>query len=246
MKNKNSWKNSLIKIFGGTFLREIMLRLHVRLWLNLPKHQTLDLVLMKLHYPLWIKSRSSQSTFSQLSPKWSMTSLPFHLRYPYLLSSWKQCNETTFETKVQWKLQNSLWHARVAILAASDITALLWFSILTLHRLFSHSRLATRARRFLSLFFFWLHVTSLSEFHLQFWQSCFFTVVLLFTPSGSNPRTALLLRTEMRIFKDDKMSPLFQEVIVTSSIAKFNWNKYQMKDMDIIFPLIPHESVWIC
>ena len=111
-----------------------------------------------------------------------MTSLPFHLRYPYLLS--KQCNETTFGTKVQWELQNSLWHAKVALLAASDITALLWFSILTLHRLFSHSRLATRAR-FLSLFFYWLHVTSLSEFHFQFWQSCFFTFVLLFTPSGS-------------------------------------------------------------
>ena len=34
-------------------------------------------------------------------------------------------------------------------------------------------------------------------------------------------RAALLLRTEMSILKNDKMSPLFQEVIVASSMAQF-------------------------
>jgi len=56
-------------------------------------------------------------------------------------------------------------------------------------------------------------------------------------------RTALLLRTDMRILKDDKMSPLFQEVIVASLVAQFPKTGYQIKDMDIIFPLIPHECV---
>ena len=57
--------------------------------------------------------------------------------------------------------------------------------------------------------------------------------------------TALLLKTEMSILKADKMSPLFQEVIVASSMAKFQKNGCQMKDMDIIFPLTPHEHVWV-
>ena len=49
----------------------------------------------------------------------------------------------------------------------------------------------------------------------------------------------------MSILKADKMSPLFQEVIVDSSEAQFKKNGYQMKVMDIIFPLIPYESVWM-
>ena len=35
-------------------------------------------------------------------------------------------------------------------------------------------------------------------------------------------KTALLLRTEMSILKVDKMSPLFQEDIVASSVAQLN------------------------
>ena len=58
-------------------------------------------------------------------------------------------------------------------------------------------------------------------------------------------RAALLLRTGMSIFKDDRMSPLFQEAIVASSMAAFQKNGYWTKNMDIIKPLIPHESVWI-
>ena len=42
-------------------------------------------------------------------------------------------------------------------------------------------------------------------------------------------RTALLLRTDMSILKDDKMSPLFQEVIHGTVSKK---NGYQTKDMD--------------
>ena len=39
-------KNYFENIFRGTFVRKIGFKLHVRLWH--PKHQTLDLVLMKL------------------------------------------------------------------------------------------------------------------------------------------------------------------------------------------------------
>ena len=54
-----------------------------------------------------------------------------------------------------------------------------------------------------------------------------------------SPGIALLLRTEMCVLKANKMSPLFQEVIVASFGAQFKkWvPHYQMKDMDIIFPL---------
>ena len=40
----------------------------------------------------------------------------------------------------------------------------------------------------------------------------------------------------------DKMRPLFKEVIVASPVAQFQKNRYQMKDMDIIFPMIPFMS----
>ena len=49
----------------------------------------------------------------------------------------------------------------------------------------------------------------------------------------------------MSILKNDKMSPLFQEVIEASSAAQFPKTGYQMKDMDINFLLIPRESEWI-
>ena len=49
----------------------------------------------------------------------------------------------------------------------------------------------------------------------------------------------------MSILKADKMSPLFQEFIVASSMAQLQKNGCQMKDMDNIFPLTPHGSVWV-
>ena len=59
------------------------------------------------------------------------------------------------------------------------------------------------------------------------------------------PRTALLLRTEMSILRDDKMRPLFQEAIVTKLAVTQSTTRYQMKATDIIFPMIPHESLWV-
>ena len=58
-------------------------------------------------------------------------------------------------------------------------------------------------------------------------------------------RTALLLRTEMRILRDNKMRPLFQEAIVTELAVPKSTTRYQMKATDIIFPIIPHESQWV-
>ena len=63
------------------------------------------------------------------------------------------------------------------------------------------------------------------------------------TPCLPRPRTALLLRTEMSILRDDKMRPLFQEVIVTKLAVTQSTTRYQMNAMDIIFPMIPHESI---
>ena len=57
-------------------------------------------------------------------------------------------------------------------------------------------------------------------------------------------RTALLLGTEMSILRVDKMRPLFQEVIVTKLAVTQSTTRYQMNAMDIIFPMIPHESLW--
>ena len=59
------------------------------------------------------------------------------------------------------------------------------------------------------------------------------------------PRTALLLRTEMSILRVDNMRPLFQEVIVTKLAVTQSTTRYQMKATDIIFPMIPHESLWV-
>ena len=59
------------------------------------------------------------------------------------------------------------------------------------------------------------------------------------------PRTALLLRTEMSIFRDDKMRPLFKEAIVTKPAVTQSTTRYQMKATDIIFPMIRHESLWV-
>jgi len=67
-------------------------------------------------------------------------------------------------------------------------------------------------------------------------------------PSGCHwavPRTALLLRTEMSILRDDKMRPLFKEEFVTKPVVTLSTTRYQMKATDIIFPMIPHESLWV-
>ena len=45
----------------------------------------------------------------------------------------------------------------------------------------------------------------------------------------------------MSMLRNDKMRPLFKEAIVT----KQSTTRYQMKAMDIIFPMIPHESLWV-
>ena len=58
-------------------------------------------------------------------------------------------------------------------------------------------------------------------------------------------RTALLLRTEMSILRVDKMRPLFQEAIVTKLLVTQNTTRYQIKATDIIFPMIPHEYLWV-
>ena len=47
----------------------------------------------------------------------------------------------------------------------------------------------------------------------------------------------------MSILRDDKMRPLFQEAIVTKLAVTQSTTRYQMKAMDIIFPMIPHEYV---
>ena len=57
--------------------------------------------------------------------------------------------------------------------------------------------------------------------------------------------TALLLRTGMSILRDDKMRPLFQEAIVTKLVVTQSASGYQMKATDIVFPIIPHESLWV-
>ena len=61
----------------------------------------------------------------------------------------------------------------------------------------------------------------------------------------AQPRTALLLRTEMSILRVDKMRPLFQEAIVTKLSVTQSTTRYQMKATDIIFPMIPHEYPWV-
>ena len=46
----------------------------------------------------------------------------------------------------------------------------------------------------------------------------------------------------MNILRVDKMRPLFQEAIVTKLAVTQSTTRYQMKAMDIIFPMMPHES----
>ena len=41
------------------------------------------------------------------------------------------------------------------------------------------------------------------------------------------------------------MGPLLQEVILASPVALFQKNKCQMKHMDVILQMIPHESVLV-
>lgn len=59
--------------------------------------------------------------------------------------------------------------------------------------------------------------------------------------SFAESRTALLLRTEMSILRDDKMRPLFQEAIVTKLAVTQSTTRYQMKAMVNIFPMMPHD-----
>ena len=49
----------------------------------------------------------------------------------------------------------------------------------------------------------------------------------------------------MSIFRVDKMRPLFQEAVVTKLAVTQSTTRYQMKAMDIIFPTMPHESLWV-
>ena len=63
--------------------------------------------------------------------------------------------------------------------------------------------------------------------------------------STDEARTAKLLRTEMSTLRDDKMRPLFQEAIVTNLVVTHSTTRYQMKARDIIFPMIPIESLWV-
>ena len=58
-------------------------------------------------------------------------------------------------------------------------------------------------------------------------------------------RTALLLRTEMSILRVEYMRPLFPDVIAASPVAHFLKIGCQMRDIDIIFPLIPCELLWV-
>ena len=66
----------------------------------------------------------------------------------------------------------------------------------------------------------------------------------MFGPLGK-ARTASLLRTEMRNWELE-MSPLFQRVIVAAPVyAMLHKNKYQIKDIFLMFLLIAHEYVWV-
>ena len=49
----------------------------------------------------------------------------------------------------------------------------------------------------------------------------------------------------MNILRDDKMRPLFQEAIVTKLAVTQSTTRYQLKAMDIIFPIVPHEYMWV-
>ena len=52
-------------------------------------------------------------------------------------------------------------------------------------------------------------------------------------------------QTEMSILMDDKMRPLFQGAIVTKLAITKSTTRYQMKATEIIFPMMPHESLWV-
>ena len=58
-------------------------------------------------------------------------------------------------------------------------------------------------------------------------------------------RTTLLLWTEMSILRDDKMRPLFKEAIVTKLAVTQSTTRYQMKATDIMFTMMPHDSLWV-
>ena len=58
-------------------------------------------------------------------------------------------------------------------------------------------------------------------------------------------RAAILLRTEMSILRVDKTRPLFQKATVTKLKVTQSTTRYQMKASDIIFPIIPHDSLWV-
>ena len=49
----------------------------------------------------------------------------------------------------------------------------------------------------------------------------------------------------MKGFRVDKMRPLFPKVSETKLAVTQSTTRYQMKAMDIIFPMMPHESLWV-
>ena len=49
----------------------------------------------------------------------------------------------------------------------------------------------------------------------------------------------------MSILSEDKMRPLSREAIVTKLAVTQSTTRYQMKATDIIFPMMPHESLWV-
>ena len=49
----------------------------------------------------------------------------------------------------------------------------------------------------------------------------------------------------MSILRVDKMRPLFQDAILTKLSVTQSTTRYQMKATDIIFPMIPHECLWV-
>ena len=58
------------------------------------------------------------------------------------------------------------------------------------------------------------------------------------------PRTALFLRTDMSKSRALKLKPPFQEVTKASSKAPILKSWYQIKDMDVVFLLIP-DTLWV-
>ena len=67
----------------------------------------------------------------------------------------------------------------------------------------------------------------------------------LITHIISSDKDTIIIRIEMSILRADKMRPLFQDAIVTILAVTQGTTRYQMKATDIIFPMIPHESLCV-